>query len=106
MTGRIGPKIHVGIRPGEIRNAPSPDRMLSVIEGLVTQYAYYSNEYVHTGGLSVLEDAFDVLGWDDPHHAPERACQREECREEATCGTPTDDGYSRLCGRHYMETLK
>ena len=26
---------------------------------------------IRTGGLSALEQAFKVLGWDDPHYLPE-----------------------------------
>lgn len=58
-----------------------------------------------SGGLSALEAAFDVLGWDDPHPAPWRACEARGCEEAATCGTLTGDGYKRLCGDHYEKRV-
>lgn len=33
-------------------------------------------------------------------------CERENCWEQDTCGTPTSDGYKRLCGFHYIEEMK
>ncbi len=30
-------------------------------------------------------------------------CEIENCNKEATCGTPTDKGYVRCCGKHYRE---
>lgn len=32
-------------------------------------------------------------------------CMQEGCENEATCGTPTPDGYKRLCGEHYAAIL-
>ena len=69
-----------------------------------------------TAGLSALENAFDVLGWDDPHPCPENKC--DLCNEWATCGTPAPPpkydsktgmttshtkNYYRVCGKHYSE---
>jgi len=31
------------------------------------------------------------------------ACMAADCWDVATCGTPTPDGYKRLCGKHYRE---
>jgi hypothetical protein len=59
--------------------------------------------YITSGGLSTLERAFDILGWEDPHPIPECECEIDGCHEHATCGTPTDDGYKRVCGRHFAE---
>jgi len=28
-------------------------------------------------------------------------CEAADCNQEATCGTPTDDGYIRCCIRHW-----
>lgn len=73
------------------------------LESMVYQFAYQtSGPAFHTGGLSALEEAFELLGWSDPHPCPEQKCETDECREHATCGTPTPDGYKRLCGDHYM----
>lgn len=30
----------------------------------------------------------------------------DECWKPATCGTPTDGGYKRLCGDHYILATK
>jgi hypothetical protein len=27
-------------------------------------------------------------------------CDEEGCRQQATCGTPIEDGYRRTCGKH------
>lgn len=84
------------------------DELLETIEDLVRQFACHTvNDGVpaySTGGLSAMERAFEILGWGDPHPAPEMACERLGCSEWATCGTPTDDGYKRLCSTHYRET--
>ncbi len=54
-----------------------------------------------TSGLSALEDAFAYLGWDQPHPIPDEGCQHKGCYQPATCGTPTGDGYKRLCYDHF-----
>lgn len=45
--------------------------LLETIEDLVYQFAYRGTKdgvpVLITGGLSALEGAFAVLGWDDPH---------------------------------------
>jgi len=28
------------------------------------------------------------------------ACDEPDCWQEATCGTPTEDGYRQTCGKH------
>lgn len=75
-------------------------------EDVVNQFGYHGFKDGHpayaTGGLSVLERAFDILNWDDPHPAPERECNTPECHEWATCGTPTSDGYKWLCSKCYF----
>ena len=41
------------------------------LEDMAWQFGYRGTkdgkEVIHTGGLSALETAFFVLGWDDPH---------------------------------------
>ena len=76
--------------------------------GMVQQFAYWSDTAggYTTGGLSALEDAFSVLGWTDPMPDMEVRCQRPGCMRQATCGTPTPEGYKRLCGEHYAEAEK
>lgn len=75
-------------------------RPREALEDMVRQFAYYSSGAYHTGGLSALEDAFDALGWDDPHPDLSVACDEPDCREQVTCGTPTPDGYRSTCFDH------
>lgn len=73
------------------------------LEGMVYQFAYWSDGdppgHV-TGGLSALEEAFAVLGWDEPHPAPFQQCDEPGCRKQSSSGTPTLDGYRRTCFDH------
>jgi hypothetical protein len=71
------------------------------------QFGYYCQNggrlHITHGGLSTLEWAFDILGWENPHPVPECECEIDGCHEHATCGIPTNDGYKRMCGRHCRE---
>lgn len=60
-------------------------------------------EYVEKAVQIVEEWAFDILEWENPHPVPECECEIAGCHEHATCGTPTKDGYKRVCGKHFME---
>ena len=79
-------------------------------EDVAYQFGYYfpikDILYISTCGLSTLERAFDILGWNDPHPAPECECEVPGCHEHATCGTPTKDGYKRVCGKHFAELTR
>ena len=81
--------------------------MKEFAEDVVYQFGYYCQNggrlCITHGGLSTLEWAFDILGWENPHPVPECGCQIEGCHEHATCGTPTADGYKRVCGKHYAK---
>lgn len=83
--------------------------LLEAVQDLTQQFAYRINyngkAAFSTGGLSALENAFDILGWDDPHPAPEYECQNPECHAWATCGTYTRGGYKLLCGRCRLAEL-
>lgn len=73
-------------------------------EDVAHQFGYHSQyngrlTLTH-GGLSTLESAFDILGWENPHPDPENECQYEGCHHYASCGTLTSGGYLRLCSRH------
>ena len=59
--------------------------------------------HITHGGLSTLEWAFDILGWENPHPVPEHECEIDGCHEHATCGANTSDGYKRMCGKHCRE---
>jgi len=73
------------------------------LEDMVDQFAYALDDppRITAGGLNALEYAFDVLGYPDPKEMPERKCQYPDCNKTATCGTPTKDGYKRVCGEHF-----
>ena len=75
------------------------------LEDMCHQFAYHSETKngpaLSTGGLSTLENAFSLLGWDDPHLVPDGKCDALGCQKWATCGTPTPDGYKRLCYDHF-----
>lgn len=74
-------------------------------EDVAHQFGYHAQHNgrlaLTHGGLSTLESAFDILGWENPHPDPENECQYEGCHHYASGGTPTSDGYLRLCGHHY-----
>ena len=82
------------------------------LEDMTRQFAYWSDVAggLWTGGLSALEEAFDVLGWTDPMPMPEMRCDEPECMRQATCGWPTPagtsgsaaTGYRRTCGEHWQ----
>ena len=86
------------------------DTLREFAEDVAHQFGYCGTKngrlVLTTGGLSTLEWAFHLLGWDDPHPVPERECQAPGCHREATCGTPTPDGYQRLCGDHFREAAR
>jgi len=84
-----------------------PDKYRDALEDVAWQFAYRvdgtdGHRRMSSGSLSALEDAFKVLGWDDPWiDPPDTGCAR--CYRFATCGAPTPDGYQRLCFDHYQE---
>ena len=90
-----------GLEPYEIKG---------FAEDVAYQFGYYfpikDILYISTGGLSTLERAFRILGWNDPHPVPECECEVPGCHEHATCGTPTKDGYKRVCGKHFAELTR
>lgn len=78
--------------------------MREFAEDVVYQFGYYCQNggrlHITHGGLSTLEHAFDILGWENLHPVPECECEVEGCHEHATCGVPTANGYKRMCGKH------
>lgn len=76
-------------------------------EDVIYQFGYHINYngrlHLSSGGLSTLEWAFAILGWQDPKPYPEGECEWDGCHEYASCGTPTPDGYMRVCGKHYAD---
>ena len=90
-----------GLEPYEIKG---------FAEDVAYKFGYYfpikDILYISTGGLSTLEWAFRILGWNEPHPVPECECEVPGCHEHATCGTPTKDGYKRVCGKHFAELYR
>lgn len=81
------------------------EKLRESLEGMVNQFAYEGRPVkgvssITTGGLSALEDAFDVLGYDDPQPMPHKQCNWAGCTEHGTCGVPSTKGYKRVCGKH------
>lgn len=95
-----------------VDDAPTVDAvevadMREFAEEVAYQFGYYCQNggrlHITHGGLSTLEHAFDILGWENPHPVPEFECEIDGCHEHATCGAKTADGYKRMCGRHCRE---
>jgi hypothetical protein len=70
------------------------------LEDMCYQFAGWAKGGYTTNGLSALEGAFAVLGWDDPMVCKEAQCDEPGCTEQRTCGFPTDKGYRNTCGKH------
>ena len=87
-----------------------PEEIKGFAEDVAYQFGYYfpikDILHISTGGLSTLEWAFRILGWNDPHPVPECECEFPGCHKHATCGTPTKDGYKRVCGKHFAELAR
>jgi hypothetical protein len=88
-------------------DAVEVDNMKEFAKDVVYQFGYYCQNggrlHITHGGLSTLEWAFDILGWENPHPVPEYECEIDGCHEHATCGANTIDGYKRMCGKHCRE---
>lgn len=82
------------------------------LKDMVEQFAYRDEGTLgpvyNTGGLSALEQAFQVLGWEDPHPVPERACEMDGCMKWGDCVGPKPDGtgFGFLCYPHFSEGQK
>ena len=83
------------------------DDMREFAADVAYQFGYYCNTggrlCLSHGGLSTLEWAFDILGWENLHPVPECECEIDGCHEHATCGVQTKDGYKRMCDNHCRE---
>lgn len=96
----------------DIRHQPTvkavkEDDMRAFAEDVVYQFGYYGQHkgrlHIIHAGLSALEWAFDILGWENPHPAPEYECEIDGCTERAIYGRLTKDGYKRVCVKHFKE---
>lgn len=77
------------------------------VEDLVWQFGYSGvcdgRRCISDGGLSALEGAFAVLGWESPYFVPDEAsggCDVAGCQEWSSSGNVTPDGYKWLCLQH------
>lgn len=107
--GCIVPRIYARLAAYEDTGL-EPEEIKGFAEDVAYQFGYYfpikDILYISTGGLSTLERAFRILGWNDPHPVPECECEFPGCHKHATCGTPTKDGYKRVCGKHFAELTR
>jgi hypothetical protein len=82
---------------------------------VATQFGYWGHSVtdgksgLYHGGLSTLEEVWEILGWDDVQPQPELECDEPGCDDRATTGWPTrpggtgpNGGYRRTCGAHWL----
>jgi hypothetical protein len=80
--------------------------MKEALEDMVYQFGYRDvvdgKPCITTGGLSALENAFEVLGWDDPYFVKEEGntCEIKGCMVESSSGLNWGRLYLRLCSKH------
>lgn len=75
-----------------------------VIEQFAYHIQYRKAPHYSSGGLVVLERAFQICGLPDPCPAPpECICQVKGCREWAEGAYRTPHGYRTLCAKHALE---
>lgn len=90
------------------------DGIKEIIKQLIFQFGYRgvkkNKPVIHTAGLSALEEAFEVLGWEDPHYLPEQGftCEVKGCMNEDTVGMHWGNSklYLRLCSEHHMQAFR
>lgn len=77
------------------------------LEDMVWQFAYQIDgkgkvpPRLGCMGLSALEQAFSVLGWENPHPVPDSSCDIKKCQRFPHAGVPFPDGdYLSLCSEH------
>jgi hypothetical protein len=86
--------------------------MEEALINMVFQFGYRgvvdNKPCITTGGLSALEEAFEALGWDDPHIITEEGntCEIKGCMDETTSGQTWEDMYLRLCHKHGLMAFK
>lgn len=87
------------------------DTIREALESMVWQHAHRGvkdgKPSLYTGGLSANEEAFEALGWDDPHfisqeEADHVCCDVEGCPDftVAQGGMWRETGYWHLCHTH------
>jgi len=83
------------------------------LESMVWQFGYRGlrgkRQMIYSGGLSALEEAFDALGWDNPHYVKFNymiTCNIKGCHGWAVSGLCWGGMYLRLCDEHTNEQFK
>lgn len=83
------------------------DKYKEALESMVWQFGFRGvrngKPILHTGGLSVLEEAFEALGYSDPYYVVEDdmiTCNIKGCHNWSDVGTHWGNGkeYIRLAG--------
>jgi len=100
---RILPNLPAAAQAHEARiRADAVQEWRVALEDCALQFGYrVEGPAISTAGLSALEDAFDLLGWDDPHPLDEsQGCDIKGCRHPSTSGLIWGDLYLRLCHNH------
>jgi hypothetical protein len=97
--------LEAGVRIAELEARVRELRV--ALESMVYQFGYDDGKgNFWCGGLSALEEAFETLGWGVKHPIPKgMLCDEPDCKQRATCGTPTPSGYRSVCGEHYRAAL-
>ena len=79
------------------------DNLQNALESMWSQFASRINNKgrrtMTSGGLSALEEAFEVLGYDDPHYPTGGGCDEEGCELWAEPNIRNKHGES-LCNEH------
>lgn len=87
--------------------------MKDALESMVWQFAHRTtvNERIalSAGGLSAMEEAFEALGWSDPHILSDEesnavSCDVAGCFKPSCCGLNWGKFYLRLCQDHSRES--
>lgn len=80
------------------------EKLRDCVEELARQFGgWHSGKGGYTtNGLSALEFAFEVLGWDDPHIDKKSRCDEPGCKKQINCGWNDSKGKRRrTCSQHY-----
>lgn len=79
------------------------------LESMIFQFGYYGTKnnkpIIYTGGLSALEEAFEALGWEDPHYMNDTSieCDIKGCHEWRSPQIVWDGIYVLICRKHFRD---
>ena len=76
--------------------------LTEALESMCYQFAGWSERTggYSADGLSALEGAFVVLGWDNPMSCPKVCCDEPGCKKQKSCGWNSPTGYRQTCSKH------